>query len=337
MARISLVEQYDNKDVIQQIYKLKDDQGKLEERQNSVEDSLNSAVTNANQALTESGQAVSEVESLSTRVTGLQTDVTDMEGQVNQAQTDADNAVASAVVETTASTAKLKLTRNNQAQISTDIPLASGVQAGMMGASTYNGMVQLGDRVSALENKQNVYYVTFSTSSPSQSDITTAFTTASGRAPHTGDYCTDIGKNLTYGYDGTQWIEVTGSDVPAFTNEVGGIIKGDASTAGKVFAEADGTGSVNGWDALNQQVQGKQDNLTVQIITLTSTAWSGNSQTVDVTGVTASSLVFVSPSPASFDVYVSAGVRATAQADGTLTFNCSKVPATDVSVQVVVA
>lgn len=309
MSRISLVEQYDNKDVIQQIYKLKDDQGKLEERQRSVEGSLDSAVTKADQALTESGQA----------------------------RTDAGNAVASAVVETTASTAKLKLTKNNRSQAETDIPLASGVQAGMMGASTYNGLVQLGDRVSALENKQNVYYVTFSSSSPSQSEITTAFTTASGRAPRTGDYCTDIGKNLTYGYDGTQWIEVTGSNVPAFTNEVGGIIKGDASTPGKVFAEADGTGSVNGWDALNQQVQGKQDDLTAQIITLTSTAWSDKSQTVDVTGVTASSLVFVSPSPASFDVYGSSGVRATAQADGTLTFTCSKVPATDVSVQVVIA
>lgn len=254
MTRISLVEQYDNKDVIQQIYKLKDDQSKLEQRQASMEGSLDSAVTNASQALTESGQAVSEVEALSTQVAGLQTDVTDVEEQVGQAQTDADNAVASAVIETTSATAKLKVTKNNQAQAETDIPIASGTQAGMMGASTYNGLVQLGDRVSALENKQNVYYVTFPNATPSQSEITTAFTTASGRAPQTGDYCTDIGKNLTYGYNGTQWIEVTGSDVPAFTNEVGGIIKGDASTPGKVFAETDGTGSVNGWDALEQSV-----------------------------------------------------------------------------------
>lgn len=355
MTRISLVEQYDNKDVIQQIYRLKDDQSKLEQRQASVEGSLDSAVTNASQALAESGQAMSEVEALSTQVAGLQTDVTDVEEQVDQAQTDADNAVASAVIETTSATAKLKVTKNNQAQAETDIPIASGTQAGMMGASTYNGLVQLGDRVSALENKQNVYYVTFPNATPSQSEITTAFTTASGRAPQTGDYCTDIGKNLTYGYNGTQWIEVTGSDVPAFTNEVGGIIKGDASTPGKVFAEADGTGSVNGWNALNTKVDtidsqvqsaeaglteleaNKQDNLTVQTVTLTTTAWSDGSQTVNVSGVTTSSLVFVSPAPTSFDLYVTANIRATAQANGTLTFQCFTVPSTDVSVQVVVA
>ena len=342
MVRISVVEQYDNKDVIQQVYSLK---GKMD----TLEGSLDGANENASQALANSQQA-------QPRVDTLETDVTNVEEQVDQAQADADVSVTTGSIVTTATTAQLKLIRNNSSENTTDVPLASGSVTGMMTAQTYNGIVQLQDRVSALEASQNVYYVVFTSSTPSQSEITTAFTTASGRAPQSGDYCTDIAKALTYGYNGTTWIKVESGQIPAFTNESAGLIKGNGSEAGTVFAEADGTGSVNGWDTLTgnvatntsnigtmqgqitqlqTDVAGKQEDLTPVTVMLTVAGWSSSQQTQPATNVTADNIVWVSPTPESFDAYGEAGIRAIAQGAGTITFQCKTVPTVEITVEVV--
>lgn len=70
-------------------------------------------------------------------------------------------------------------------------------------------------------------------------------------------------------------------------------------------------------------------------ITLTAAGWSSNTQTVSVTGMTATGVVMVSPAPADQSVYTSAGVLCTAQAAGTLTFTCDTVPSGDIDVNVV--
>lgn len=70
-------------------------------------------------------------------------------------------------------------------------------------------------------------------------------------------------------------------------------------------------------------------------ITLTAADWSSNSQTVNVTGMTADGVVMVSPDPTDQSAYTSAGVLCTAQAAGTLTFTCDTVPSADIDVNVV--
>ena len=69
--------------------------------------------------------------------------------------------------------------------------------------------------------------------------------------------------------------------------------------------------------------------------TLAVADWSNNTQTVNVTGVTATNTVFVSPAPASAADYASAGIVCTAQGAGTLTFTCATVPSNDITVNVV--
>jgi len=54
--------------------------------------------------------------------------------------------------------------------------------------------------------------------------------------------------------------------------------------------------------------------------TLPTTGWSSNSITVNVTGVTASNAVVVSPAPTSASAWAAAGILCTAQGAGTLTF-----------------
>ncbi len=70
-------------------------------------------------------------------------------------------------------------------------------------------------------------------------------------------------------------------------------------------------------------------------ITLTAAGWSSNTQTVSVTGMTATGVVLVSPDPTDQSAYTSAGILCTAQAAGSLTFTCDTVPSGDLSVNIV--
>lgn len=76
--------------------------------------------------------------------------------------------------------------------------------------------------------------------------------------------------------------------------------------------------------------------ITTTTASLTSTGWSSNSKTVSVTGVTASNSVLVTPAPASMDDYANCGIKCTAQAAGTLTFSCTTVPSSTITVNVMI-
>ena len=73
--------------------------------------------------------------------------------------------------------------------------------------------------------------------------------------------------------------------------------------------------------------------------TLSSSAWtlSGEvySQTVNVSGVTATSIVIVSPIPGDSKTYGQCGIIAMSQGSGTLTFNADTIPSVDLTVNVV--
>ena len=70
-------------------------------------------------------------------------------------------------------------------------------------------------------------------------------------------------------------------------------------------------------------------------ITLTAAGWSSNTQTVTVTGMTATGVVLVSPDPTDQSAYTSAGIICTTQAADSLTFTCSTTPTADIDVNVV--
>lgn len=69
--------------------------------------------------------------------------------------------------------------------------------------------------------------------------------------------------------------------------------------------------------------------------TLAVADWSSSTQTVTVSGVTADSVVFVSPAPASASDYASAGILCTAQAANSLTFTCTTTPTNAITVNVI--
>lgn len=71
-------------------------------------------------------------------------------------------------------------------------------------------------------------------------------------------------------------------------------------------------------------------------VTLTTANWSSNTQTVNVTGVTASNAVIVSAAPASYLSYSEFGVYCSAQGAGTLTFTCDSTPDVNLTVNVLI-
>ena len=70
--------------------------------------------------------------------------------------------------------------------------------------------------------------------------------------------------------------------------------------------------------------------------TLAAADWSNNTQSVTVSGVTASNVVIISPAPASAADYAAAGIICTAQSTDSLTFTCTTTPSNDIVVNVVI-
>ena len=74
----------------------------------------------------------------------------------------------------------------------------------------------------------------------------------------------------------------------------------------------------------------------VSTISIAASAWDSASKTatVSVSGVTADNAVDVAPVGSSFDDYVNAGIRATAQSEQELRFMCKTVPTKTISVNI---
>lgn len=70
-------------------------------------------------------------------------------------------------------------------------------------------------------------------------------------------------------------------------------------------------------------------------VTLAAADWSAGTQTVTVSGVTSTGIIFVSPDPTDQAAYTSAGIIATAQSTDSITFTCTSTPSADIDVVVI--
>lgn len=161
------------------------------------------------------------------------------------------------------STVDLEVTKTN---LSTDasttttltMPTASADQAGVINAATFNAIANNSTLLNALLN--GAVAITGLSATPTQAELTTAWETETGLSElinRASIYDVTNEKIWTYYTNDTTWHEADASatvTISTFTNSAEGLIKGSATGDGKVFAENDGTGSVNGWDTLAGQV-----------------------------------------------------------------------------------
>jgi hypothetical protein len=80
--------------------------------------------------------------------------------------------------------------------------------------------------------------------------LTTEAETLKGWTIEQGDGIKNNDSGVLYVRNGTTWINMWVQDVAVATNTALGVVKGDSSTAGKVYVETDGSMTLNGYDDL---------------------------------------------------------------------------------------
>lgn len=120
-----------------------------------------------------------------------------------------------------------------------------------------------------------------------------------------------------------------------------------ASSSGYITLHDNTMGNVNirgvrspefDYDAANKAYVDSKSPTSVTI-TLTTSGWSSNTQTVTVSGVVASEtaqLITPTPAIASQSAYYEAGIMCTGQAANSLTFTCQTIPTSNLTVYVVI-
>lgn len=198
-------------------------------------------------------EIVSKVE---TEATARNNKDVEIEGKLNK------TVVSNINMDTTASTTTVKLKEGKvnigSGATSTEelpLPVASDTQAGIMNAATYKSITENSNRISNIERESVA--ISGLAEHPSQAQLTSAWKEVSGETELQNGasiWCTDWHKRYEYFTNQHQWVitqEGLGGEVTIsqWTNSAAGIAKGSTED-GQIFAETDGTGSVNGWDAL---------------------------------------------------------------------------------------
>lgn len=145
------------------------------------------------------------------------------------------------------------------------LPVASSAQAGVMNSATFDAISDNANNINALMN--GAVAVTGLGATPTQAELTTAWQNETGLSTlmnRASIYDVTNNKVWTYYTNDTTWHESSNTSqvaINTFTNSSEGVIKGSTSV-GQVFAESNGTGSVNGWDSLSSSVSTNTGNIT---------------------------------------------------------------------------
>lgn len=168
------------------------------------------------------------------------------------------------------------------------LPVASTTSAGVMNASTFNAVAENSNKITNI--LQGTVAITGLSATPTQEELTTQWKTASGETDLiNGARIYDVTNhvNWTYYSNLNEWLSAASGgesvSVNTWTNTAAGIIKGSTED-GQLFAESDGTGSVNGWDTVKSDIANNASNLTTLSATVTDLGESINSLQTDIGG-----------------------------------------------------
>ena len=159
-------------------------------------------------------------------------------------------------------------TKNIKTQVvSTDndqLTLASDTRAGLMSVSDYQQLRTNTSKIEQLENKTS-RLIYDEKSNPTASDINN-FAVSEGYEPPFAGLSVVVADtyHIWHYYANVGWKDDGLDIVQQFTNTTAGVIMG-SELDGKIYAETDGTGSVNGWGALTGSVSSIDINVTNHI------------------------------------------------------------------------
>lgn len=156
----------------------------------------------------------------------------------------------------------VNLNNNNEQNITKPLPPVTNTTPGLMTSEDLNALNTLKSKVENLEGKTTRLLYTESTN-PTKEEINNFVIGLGYTSPFEGIAVVIVQTYHIWHYysnDNIGWKDDGQDTVSAFTNDIAGIIKGSRETEGKVYAESDGTGSVNGWDALTTKINNHIDN-----------------------------------------------------------------------------
>ena len=242
-------------EVIDQLGIVETDMDNLETSVNNkitvIEGVANEANTKATNAVTTANQANATANQALTNSETTQTNLTTLEGVVDTAF----NAVGT--TEST-STVNIDLTTIGGQKESAALPVASAGKAGVINTSDYIKFEGYDARIKSLEGQSITYLVQFPNNNPTQAEITATYRTQYPNAPFPpldSTVLMDTTNELSYRWfeNSQTWSKISAEPIGLFTLQKEGLIKG-SEKVGEVYPNADGTGAVNGWDALGTRV-----------------------------------------------------------------------------------
>lgn len=146
------------------------------------------------------------------------------------------------------------------------LPVVNTTNAGILNANDYKFFQEYDARLRAVEGISKIYLVELPSDNPSQQQITLAYTSRWPDAPNPpleGTVVVDPARNnLSYRWNtqSNTWYEIFEVAIQQFTNTTLGTIKGSTQD-GEVQANADGTGSVTGWDTIKGNISTAENNI----------------------------------------------------------------------------
>lgn len=217
--------------------------------------------TNLQEQLTGLSDTVDEeLNAVHATTTALQNDVAALQGTTVQKDT-AISADASTVT-VTKTTGELSTEGTETAM---PLPVASAEQAGVMNASTFSAVRENSENIDSILGGA----ITLSTipADPTQEQLTDAWKTATGKTElvNRASIYDETNKLVWYYYaNASEWKSMPAGDavvsVSIATNDTAGIVKGSTED-GQVAVEADGTMSLNGYDAINSNIENLQSEM----------------------------------------------------------------------------
>ncbi len=197
---------------------------------------------------------------------------------------DVDNSAVASQSTVQLNTAKINLMSGANSTKTVSLPVASSSQAGVLNSSTFETIVNNTNNINSLLSGSVA--ITGLSNTPTQADLTSAWESETGLSTLINRaQILDVTNSLiwTYYTNSAMWYSAPAGGsltINTFTNSSEGTIKGSTNN-GQVFAESDGTGSVNGWDTLTTDVANNKAN---KLASANLTASSGITKTVTGSG-----------------------------------------------------
>lgn len=204
------------------------------------------------------------------------------------------------------------------------------------------GQVYLGKDIAGNNGTNSTIIGCQAKDSSSQGTVVIGYGAASGSL---SNYGIAIGNDAKTGTNARSSIAIGRLTATGAQNaiQLGGAGGGSTTTYTNSDANTFKVGNANGnfemMDANGYIPAGRLKNAATAPSTMPTLAvadWSSNTQTVTVSGVTASNIVIVAPAPASAADYAAAGIVCTAQGTDSLTFTCTTVPSNAITVNVII-